>query len=286
MTPSIYAVVLASAAVHAAWNLLIKRASDKFLMTVSMTTSASLLAVMLLPFFPTPDFESWIFIALSGGFSVLYFLMVAATYRVADMSLAYPVMRGSAPLIVGLAGVPLFDEHLPAMSWIGISIISAGIFSMGLARHEHGAKGLMMAVSTAFMIAVCTLIDAEGARRSGSAVAYTLWIFALTGITFGAWAMIAKREQLPPFLKRNWHLSLVAGAGALCSYGAALWTMTMAPVALVAALRETTVLFGAGFAWLVLNEKIGRPRLLAILIIAGGAIIMRLSLWDIPSPEA
>jgi drug/metabolite transporter (DMT)-like permease len=130
---------------------------------------------------------------------------------------------------------------------------------------------------------VCTLVDAEGARRSGSAVAYTLWIFALTGVIFGAWAAIARRDQFPPFLIQNWRLSLVAGAGALCSYGAALWAMTMAPVAVVAALRETTVLFGAAFAWLVLNEKIGRSRLLAILIIAGGAIIMRFSLSADPS---
>jgi len=277
MSPSVYALVLFSAALHATWNLLVKRASDKLLMTVAVTVSASFLAVLLLPFFPAPHVDSWIFIAASGCSSVVYFLMVAATYKVADMSLAYPVMRGSAPLIVGLAGVPLFGEYLPPMSWVAISIISAGIFSMSFAKHEHGTRGLTLALLTAVVIALCTLIDAEGARRSQSAAAYTLWIFALTGILLGAWAAIARREQFSSFLKQNWRFSVVAGAGAMFSYGAALWAMTMAPVALVAALRETTVLFGAALAWLILNERISRSRLVPILIIGVGAVILRIS---------
>lgn len=277
MSPSVFALILVSAALHAAWNVMIKRTSDKLLMTVGVTMSAGILGLLGLRFFPAPASESWIFIAASGGASVAYFLMVAATYKVADMSLAYPVMRGSAPLMIGLAGVPLLGEHLSLGAWVGIIVISIGILSMGFVRHEHSRRGLILALLTALLVTLCTLIDAEGARRSQSPAAYTLWIFTLTGLALGAWVAIARRKEFLKFQKQNWQLSVFAGAGALCSYGVALWAMTMAPVAVVAALRETTVLFGAGFAWLVLKERIGRSRFIAILIIAIGAIILRLS---------
>lgn len=275
MSPSVFALILFSAALHATWNALIKRATDKLLMTIGVTGSAGAAGLLILPFFPAPAPESWIFIAASGGASVVYFVMVAATYKVADMSLAYPVMRGSAPLIVALAGVPLLGEHLPLSTWIGITVISAGILYMACVKHEHGSTGLTFALLTACLIALCTLIDAEGARRSQSPAAYTLWIFALTGLALGTWAATARRNEFVCFLKQNWQLSTLAGVGALCSYGTALWAMTMAPVAVVAALRETTVLFGAIIAWSVLKERVGRSRIIAISIIAVGAVILR-----------
>lgn len=277
MSSSVFALVVLSAALHALWNLLIKGSSDKLLMTVAVTMSAGFVGLLSLPFFPAPASASWVFIAASGLASVAYFLMVASTYKVADMSLAYPVIRGSSPLLVGLAGVLFFGEYLPLTAWVAIIIISSGIFSMAMVKHEHGTKGLAFALATAMLTAVCTLIDAEGARRSQSPAAYTLWIFALTGLLMAIWAATTRRGEFPPFLRQNWRLSFPAGVGALCSYGTALWAMTMAPVAMVAALRETTVLFGAAFAWFVLKEQIGRARLAAILAIAVGAAFLRAS---------
>ena len=277
MSPSVFAMVVFSAALHATWNLLIKRSSDKLLMTVGVTMSAGIVGLLTLPFFPGPAEASWPFIAASAFMSVAYFLMVAATYKVADMSLAYPVIRGAAPLIVGLAGMVLFGEYLPLTAWIAIIIISAGVLSMALARHEHGIRGLVMALATAVLTATCTLIDAEGARRSQSLAAYTLYIFAGTGLLMAVWAASTRRRDFGRFIQQNWHIGFPAGVGALCSYGTALWAMTLAPVAMVAALRETTVLFGAALAWIVLKEQIGRSRLAAILAIAAGAAFLRAS---------
>lgn len=274
MSPTVFSLILVSAFLHAAWNLLIKRAGDKLLMTVSVTMAAGLAGLLALPFFPSPAVESWPFIAMSGLASVGYFLMVAKTYRIADMSLAYPVMRGSAPLLVGLAGMPMFGEYLPVGAWAGIAIISAGLLSMAVTQTGH-VRGLSLALGTAALIALCTLIDAEGARLSRSPAAYTLAIFAVTGLLLGGWALVTRRQALPVFLADNWRVSLVAGLGALSSYGMALWAMTVAPVAMVAALRETTVIFGAGLAWLVLKERIDRRRLIAIAIIVVGAVLLR-----------
>jgi drug/metabolite transporter (DMT)-like permease len=275
MSSSVFALVVMSAALHAMWNLLIKRSGDKLLMTVGVTMSAGIVGLLSLPFFPAPAQESWVFIAASALLSVAYFLMVAATYKVADMSLAYPVIRGSAPLLVGLAGMVLFGEYLPLTSWIAIIVISSGIMSMALAKHEHGLRGLVLALITAVLTAACTLIDAEGARRSQAPAAYTLCIFAGTGLLMAIWAATTRWRDFGRFMKQNWHISVPAGVGALCSYGTALWAMTLAPVAMVAALRETTVLFGAALAWFVLKERIGRSRLIAILAIAGGAALLR-----------
>jgi drug/metabolite transporter (DMT)-like permease len=277
MSPTVFSLVVLSAFVHATWNLLIKRASDKQLMTVAVAMFAGIAGLLALPFFPAPDPASWPFIAASGVVSVAYFLMLAATYRVADMSLAYPVIRGSAPLLVAFAGVALFREYLPAADWLAIIVISTGIFSMAMVKHDQGTKGLGLALLTAMMTAGTTLIDAEGARRSQSPPSYTLYIFALSGVLMTIWVAIARGSEFPRFIKRNWRISFPAGVGALCSYGIALWAMTLAPVATVAALRETTVLFGAGLAWLVLKEQIGRPRLLAISGVAVGAVLLRLA---------
>ena len=277
MSPTVFALVVFSAALHAVWNLLIKGSSDKLLMTVAVTMSAGVAGVLSLPFFPAPDTTSWIFIIASGLASVAYFLMIAATYKVADMSLAYPVIRGSAPLLVGLAGVVLFREYLPLTAWVAIIIISAGIFSMTMGKHKHGTKGLALALVTAMLSAGCTLIDAEGARRSQSPAAYTLWIFAVTGLLMATWAAATRRGDFLDFVRQNWRVTVPAGVGALCSYGTALWAMTFAPVAMVTALRETTVLFGAVLAWLILKEKIGRSRVVAILAIAVGAALLRAS---------
>lgn len=277
MSPAVFALVVFSAALHAVWNLLIKGSSDKLLMTVAVTLSAGICGLLALPFFPPPAPSSWIFIAASGFASVAYFLMVAATYKVADMSFAYPIIRGSAPLLIAVTGVFFFSEHLPLNAWMSVITISAGILSMAMVRNDQRTKGLGPALLTAVLAVVCTLIDAEGARRSQSPAAYTFWIFVVTGLLMSVWAAIARGGEFPGFIRENWHISFPAGVGALGSYGTALWAMTMAPVALVAALRETTVLFGAALAWLILNEQIGRSRLAAIVVIAVGAAFLRVT---------
>lgn len=278
MTLTVFAIVLLAAALHASWNAIVKRGGSTLLTTVLVTGAAALVAMIGLPFLPAPLRASWPFIAGSTACQIAYFVLVARAYRISDMSLAYPLMRGTAPLLVATASVALFGEPLSATAWIGVAIICAGVLSMaGGARHETNKAGIALALGNAVVIACYTLIDGVGVRRSGAPAAYTLWIFLLTGVALTAWALIAERRAFGRYICGNWMLGLVGGVGTISSYGLALWAMTVAPVAVVAALRETSILFGTAISAFVLNERIGRARLVGVCIIAVGAAALRLT---------
>ena len=277
MSLLVFAVVLAAALLHATWNAIVKAGGDKFLTTIMVTTAAAALAAALLPFLRAPAMPSWPFAAASALFQIIYFLLVARTYQIADMSQAYPLMRGTAPLIVALVSVFRLGEELSPTAWCGVIAICVGIFSIALGSKLKDRKGLYLALLNALVIAAYTLIDGIGVRRSGAPAAYTLWVFLLTGLPLALWALTARRARFVPYLTRYWRQGIAGGIGTTASYGLALWAMTLAPVAVVAALRETSILFGTMIAGLVLKEPIGVRRVIAACIIAGGAALLRLA---------
>jgi len=228
---------------------------------------------MCLPFLAQPAPRSWPFIAASSVLQVVYFLLVARTYRLADMSQAYPLMRGTAPLLVALVGALLLGQHLAPMAWLGVALICGGIVAMA-ARRAHSA-GTALALLNAVVIAGYTLVDGEGVRRSGAAAAYTLWIFLLTGLPLVAWALVSRRAALLPYVRRHWKACGAGGLGSAASYGLALWAMTRAPVAVVSALRETSILFATGISAFVLREHVSRTRIMAACVVVAGAMVLR-----------
>ena len=277
MSVAVFAIVLFSAMLHAAWNAIVKSAGDKLLTTVLVTAGAALLAAFALPLLAPPAPASWPFIAASVALQVVYFALLAAAYHRADMSLAYPLMRGTAPLLVALASAWWVGEHLSAWGWAGVGVISAGILGMAAAARGGTRSGLGLALINAAVIAAYTLVDGLGVRRSGAPAAYTAWVFLFTGLVLLAWALAARRGEFIRHLASHGHLGLLAGAGTLVAYGLALWAMTSAPVATVAALRETSILFGTAIAALVLKERVGAIRLAAACVIAAGAALLRLA---------
>jgi drug/metabolite transporter (DMT)-like permease len=186
-------------------------------------------------------------------------------------------MRGTAPLIVALVSVYRLGETLSPTAWFGVIGICIGIFSIALGSSLKDRKGVYLALMNALVIAAYTLIDGIGVRRSGTPAAYTLWVFLLTGLPLAVWALTGRRSSFLPYLHRHWRLGIAGGIGTTASYGLALWAMTLAPVAVVAALRETSILFGTLIAGLVLKEPIGPRRVISACIIAGGAAILRLA---------
>lgn len=277
MSMTVFAIVLLAAALHASWNAIVKRGGDTLLTTVLVTTSAALIAVAGLPFLPRPLPASWPFIAASTVFQITYFVLVARTYRAADMSLAYPLMRGTAPLLVALTSFALMNEPLSRSAWLGVGVICVGILSMAGVAPQASRVGVVLSLGNAIVIAGYTLIDGIGVRRSGAPSSYTLWIFLLTGLVLGGWALATRRRTFLRYCQQNWPLGLVGGAGTIGSYGLALWAMTVAPVAVVAALRETSILFGVAIAALFLREKIGTAKVVGACIIAIGAAALRMS---------
>ena len=273
MPLTIFLLVLVAAALHACWNAIVKRGPDKFLGTVLVTGSAALLSSAALPFLAVPAPESWPWLAISVLLQVSYYALVARCYQHADMSLAYPLMRGSAPILVAMAGA-VMGERLPVPAWIGIVLVSTGILCMAVGSRS-GRIGLPML--TAAMIATYTVVDAHGARLSGNAVVYTLWLFLLSGLPLTAWAVLRRRGELLAYTRRHWPLGVVGGVGTTVSYAIALWAMTRAPVAMVAALRETSILFALLISVLVLGERVPRIRWLAAALIVGGAAVLRMT---------
>ncbi|MDQ0998715.1 drug/metabolite transporter (DMT)-like permease [Phyllobacterium ifriqiyense] len=280
MSGTVVLVVLFAALMHASWNAVVKSEGDKFLNTVVVVTSAGLIAAVCLPFLPAPAPESWPFLAASGVAQVIYLALVAAAYRSGDMSHAYPIMRGTAPLIVALASGPLVGEVLSLQKWIGIALICAGVLALALeSRRRVGANRAttILALVNAVVIASYTLIDGLGVRHSGAPAAYTMWVFVLNAVPLLVWTLIMRRGELWPHFVKRTRLATIGGVGTLGSYGLALWAMTMAPVAAVAALRETSILFAVAISAFILKERIGSKRLAAVAFIAAGAAVMRIA---------
>lgn len=277
MSLFVFAVVLLAALLHATWNALVKAGGDKLLTTIMVTTAAATFSVLVLPFLRAPAPSSWAFAAASALFQITYFLLVARTYEISDMSQTYPLMRGTAPLIVALVSVFRLGESLSPLAWSGVIVISLGIFSIALGTNLKDRNGIRLALVNALVIAAYTLIDGIGVRRSGAPASYTLWVFLLTGVPLAVWGLTARRLSFLPYLRRYWPQGIAGGVGTTASYGLALWAMTLAPVAVVAALRESSILFGTVIAGLVLKEPIGARRVASACIIAAGAAILRLA---------
>lgn len=279
MNGFVIAAVLCAALMHAGWNVLLKRHAASGVPTMAIVAGSGLLCAACLPFVAAPAAASWPFIAASALVQTCYYRLLAATYRDGDLSHAYPLMRGCAPPIVALAGLVLGEQLRPGQ-WLALALVCGGVLAIFLdaQRQARAARRTtLLALATACVIASYTLIDGAGVRRSGAPAAYTMWLFVVTALALVAQGASSERRALLDAARRRPGLLLGGGALSAGSYGIALWAMTLAPVALVAALRETSILFAAAIAALVLRERIGRARLLAVVLIACGAVAMRLA---------
>lgn len=276
MSLSIFGLVLLAAALHALWNAVIKGAPDTLLTTILVASFGGLIGLASLPFLPPVSPAAWPYLALSAVLEIVYYTLVAFAYRHADMSRAYPLMRGMPPLLVAIVSALFLGTTLLPLEWAGIALISAGILTMLVGGRGTGdRRGLAYATCNALVIASYTLTDGLGVRVSGAPVTYTMWIFVLTGVPLFAWALL-RRGDIIAYTRRNWHYGALGGLGTLASYGLVLYAMTAAPIPLVAALRETSILFGTAIAVFVLKEKVTAIRLTAAAIILAGVVVLRL----------
>ncbi|WP_019013088.1 EamA family transporter [Elioraea tepidiphila] len=281
MPADVMLLVLFGAALHAGWNALVKAGADKLLDMVAVAVGSALLCAACVPFLPIPARESWPCIAASVVIHVGYFALVAAAYRAGEMSVAYPLMRGTAPLIVaGLSGM-LLGEALSPGGWAGVALISGGVLAFAVPRRGGAAPGggraLALALGNAAVIAGYTLVDGLGARLSGHAAAYTLWLLLLAAPPLLVYARLRRPEGLGVKLMQRWRVAALGGICTTASYTLALWAMTRAPIATVAALRETSILFAMLLASVALKERFGLKRHAAAAAIACGAAMLRLA---------
>lgn len=272
--------VLGAGFLHAGWNALLKsaRGGDPLLDTATVVAGSAVCGLVALPFVPLPDAASWPFMAASALVHFAYYLALTQAYRAGDLSFAYPLMRGTAPLFVTLLGVVVLAEWPAPRMALGIALICAGILSIAFVqgrRHPPAAAG--WAFGNAAIIAVYTLLDGAGARASGNGFAYAFWLCFLEGLPFLLWIRLRRGGSSFLYLRNAWRMGLVAGAGSVGAYSIVLWAMTRAPVAAVSALRETSVLFAALIGALWLREGVGIARIFGAISVAAGIAALKLS---------
>lgn len=276
----VMAAVLASAVLHAGWNALLKSSPDKGLENAAMALSRGLLAIAAVPFLPLPAPAAWPWLLASVLVHVAYFWALANAYRGGDLSFTYPVMRGGAPALVAIAGFFVFGEVLPPAETAGVALISLGILAFATVSHGGDAparrKALGFALFNAAVIATYTLIDARGVRLSGAPLSYAAWFFLANSAVQASIGFARRGSAVLPYLVRYWPRALLSGLFTAAAYGTALWAMAHAPAALVAALRETSIVFAAAIGALFLGERFTRQAALATLAVLAGLVALRL----------
>jgi drug/metabolite transporter (DMT)-like permease len=270
--------VLGAALAHATWNAMIKSSRDALLDMTTVTLAAGIVAAPLLFFAPQPARESWPYIAASCVLHIGYYVAVVGAYRAGDLSHGYPIMRGVAPLIVSVCALAWLGEAPTPAVWAGVLLICGGVLSLGLAgfHWRESRVSTAWALGNAVIIASYTLVDAAGIRLSGSPAGYVLWLFVLDALPFPLAVLLIKKRPALEYAARHWGRGLLGGVLSAGAYGVALWAMTRAPVAAVAALRETSVIFAALIgAWLLKEGHIAR-RVVGAVTVAAGVIALKI----------
>jgi drug/metabolite transporter (DMT)-like permease len=272
------AAVLVAALLHASWNAVIKSGKRKALDIALVVCGAGLIAAATLFFLPLPATESLPYLVVSAVIQLAYFAVIAAVYRTGDLSYVYPIMRGSAPLLTAVVAGIFVAERLAPSAWAGIVCISAGILLLAAGQWRSGRFDLvhtLLALGNAALICIYTVVDGIGTRLSGNAFSYVGWMMALDGIAMAAFVSFRYRQEAIREFRLRWYVGLGGGFCAWASYGIALWAMTHAPVAMVAALRETSVIFATIIAAVVLKEKFSNVRYAAAFLVCAGAVLLK-----------
>ncbi|WP_020474614.1 EamA family transporter [Zavarzinella formosa] len=280
MTWDVAIPVLFAALLHAGWNALVRAGTDRVLDTARIAAGAALVSAPALVFLPLPAAESLPFLLASGIVHVGYFTMVAVTYRVGDLSLVYPLMRGTAPGLTAICAALLLGEWPRELGWSGVFLIASGVLLLAFGARASAGRKLApvgLALATAAIVVLYTMVDGVGARRSGNAFSYTGWMLIITVLGFSPAAFFIRRRRETVTSGRWWQIGLFGGGSSFASYALALWAMTRADIALVAALRETSILFGTLIAVLVLRERVSRWRVLAVALVEAGAVAIKCS---------
>jgi len=270
--------VLGAALAHATWNAMIKSSRDVLLDLTLLIFFAGLATAPLLAFVEAPVPALWPYIAASMAIHIAYYVALVGAYRAGDLSHGYPIMRGLAPLIVSLCALAWLGEAPQPTVWLGVLLICGGVLSLGFAgfHWRESRVSTAWALANALIIAAYTLVDAAGVRLSGTPETYVVWLFVLDALPFPIVVLLIKRNELRAYAARFWLRGLVGGVLSAAAYGVVLWAMTRAPVAAVAALRETSVIFAALIgAWLLKEGHIGR-RVAGAATVAAGVIALRL----------
>jgi drug/metabolite transporter (DMT)-like permease len=271
---SVTLAVLAAAVTHATWNAIAHGIKDQVVAFGLIGAGSIVVATPIVVLAPFPLGPCRPYLLGSVVIHVLYNLLLMRCYRYGEFGQVYPLARGISPLVVtGLAA--LFAAERPSPPQLaGVLVVSAGLAVLVLAGRRPGRPALLAAVGTGLTIAAYTTVDGLGVRLSGSSLGYIGWLMLLDSLCVPAWALARRRHDLRGLSRRVLGAGVSAGALSVLAYGLVLWAQTRGNLAPIAALRETSVIFGAVIGTLVFREPFGRYRIVATVLVVGGILLL------------
>ncbi|MGW8374537.1 DMT family transporter [Streptomyces sp. ODS28] len=280
MTPVVVAAVLAAALAHASWNALAHGIRDQLTAFSLVGGGGAVCGAVLVCFAPVPAAGAWPALLVSVVLHVIYQILLMRSFGLGDFGQMYPIARGTAPLVVTVLAAVFLHELPDAWQLAGVALASAGLLGVALwgIRGKSGQRpqwpALTAAVATGLAIASYTTVDGVGVRASGSPLGYIAWLMVLQGALIPAYAFAVRGRALAGLLRPVAVRGLVGGALSVAAYGLVLWAQTKAPLAPVAALRESSIIAGAAFGALFFKERFGAPRVIASALMVGGIALM------------
>lgn len=274
MSPAALAplLMIASGSIHAVVNAIIKGGRDKMAGRALTDGSSALFMLPALAFVPLPT-GAWGYFAGTAVAHAIYLYALIRAYQVADLSAAYPVLRGTAPLITAIVTLGLLGDQISTADIVGIALIGGSMFALVLGRHL-GRAGLGWSLLTGVSIAGYTVIDALGVRAAPTPFSYIAWVFVIMGAFTVTMFSIVSKGAMFAAARHQWRPGVIAGALSIVTYGMALYAMSIGPTAPLAALRETGMVTALVIAIVFLKERVTASRSVAVLGILGGAALI------------
>ena len=273
-------IVLFAAALHATWNALVKGAPDKLISMTAVVLGHVPFAMLALPLVPLPDAVSLPYIVAGATLHVGYQLFLFWAYRQGDLTQVYPIARGTAPLIVAGFSVLVFRETLSTMQLVAITTIGCGIMSLVLVRGSqgmHNPRGAALALVTGFFVAGYSMVDGYGARAAGTAVGFYACETILNAVAFAVIVAVASPGILQRTIRNHKKLMAIGGGASFAAYALVVWAFTQAPIAVVTALRETSIVFALLIGVFFLKERLSLLKLVSAMLTMLGALMLRFS---------
>jgi drug/metabolite transporter (DMT)-like permease len=280
MDAIVFSAVLCAAAMHAGWNAIIKLNFEPLQAIVLISVGYPLLMVPVVGLYPLPELEAWPYLFASLAIHIVYYYALGEAYRTGDLGHVYPIARGMAPLLTAVGATFLLGEELAQLARAGIAALTCGILLLSLKGGRKGAafdrRAVGFSVLCATSISAYTLVDGIGARIGREPYSYIIWLMILDGLMMLVFGLYRWGWPLFAHGSRTWGVIMAGSFMSLASYAIALWAMTRAPIALVAALRETSVLFAALIGVVFLREPVLPARLVAAVLVLTGVVLLRL----------
>jgi drug/metabolite transporter (DMT)-like permease len=269
--------VLAAAVTHATWNAIAHGIKDQTLAFALIGVGGTAVSVPLVIIAALPRSASWPYLLASVAIHVFYNLLLMQCYRLGEFSQVYPLARGVSPLVVTILAAVFVHEHLALSQIAGVAVVSAGLAFLVLGGRRPGRGAFLAAVGTGLTIAAYTTVDGVGVRSSASPVGYIGWLIMLESLCVPLFALIRRREVLLKQPPRILLSGLAAGALSVLAYGLVLWAQTRGALAPIAALRETSVIFGAVIGTVIFREPFGRARIAATVLVVAGIVLLNVA---------